>query len=104
VALDAPRAVGPADEAGNFGEVRVLEMLALSQSSPSESASRRELTLRVADALRRMPRPEAEVLLLYHGEGESFTSIGSRMGLSRKVVRRIWARGLKTLKHSIGPG
>jgi RNA polymerase sigma-70 factor (ECF subfamily) len=104
VALDAPHEFGPPNEAGDYGAVRVLDVLAVSQSSPSESASRRELTGRVAAALRQMPQPEAEVLLLYHAEGQTFTSIGSRLGLSRKVVRRIWARGLKTLKHCVGPG
>jgi RNA polymerase sigma-70 factor (ECF subfamily) len=104
LALDAPREIGPADDLGAYTEVRMIEALALSQSSPSENASRRELALRVADALRQLPGPEAEVLLLYHAEGESFTAIGSRLGLSRKVVRRIWARGLKNLKHRVAGG
>ena len=37
-------------------------------------------------------------------DGLSFESIGERMGLSRKSVRGIWARGLKNLKRSLdGP-
>jgi RNA polymerase sigma-70 factor (ECF subfamily) len=104
LALDAPREIGGEDEPGGTFEVRIVDVLALSQSTPSESASRRELVLRVADALRHMPRPDSDVLLLYHAEGESFTAIGSRLGMSRKVVRRIWARGLKTLKHHVDPG
>jgi RNA polymerase sigma-70 factor (ECF subfamily) len=103
LALDAPREIGPMDDPGDYIEVRMADVLAVSQATPSEDASRRELVLRVADALRQMPRPEADVLLLYHAEGESFTAIGSRLGMSRKAVRRIWARGLKTLKHHVDP-
>jgi RNA polymerase sigma-70 factor (ECF subfamily) len=103
LALDAPREIGAVDGPGDFIQVRLADVLAVSQSTPSEDACRRELSLRIADALRQMPRPEAEVLLLYHTEGESFTAIGSRLGMSRKAVRRIWARGLKTLRHHVDP-
>ena len=50
------------------------------------------------------PESEAEVLWLYHAEGLSFEAIGARLGTSRKVVRALWARGLKGLKRTIeGP-
>jgi RNA polymerase sigma-70 factor (ECF subfamily) len=104
LALDAPHEIGAVDEPGDYTEVRMLEVLALSQSSPSEAASRRELVHRVTEVLRQMDRSEAEVLVRYHAEGESFTTIGSRLGVSRKVVRRIWARGLKSLKRGVDPG
>ena len=72
---------------------RLLDMLALSQTSPSEAASRRELIVLLADALADLPEAEAEVLWLYHAEGLSFEAIGDRLGLSRKAIRGIWARG-----------
>ncbi len=79
-------------------------MLSLSQTSPSEAASRRELTVLLADALAGLPELESEVLWLRHAEGLSFEAIGDRMGISRKSVRGIWARGLKSLKRSLdGP-
>ena len=79
-------------------------MLSLSQTSPSEAASRRELTVLLADALAALPESEAEVLWLYHAENLSFESIGDRVGLSRKSIRGIWARGLKSLKRTLdGP-
>jgi RNA polymerase sigma-70 factor (ECF subfamily) len=100
VPLDAPwEPEGRADP--NHPGGRLLDMLALSQTSPSEAASRRELTVLLADALAGLPEPEAEVLWLYHAEGLSFEAIGERMGLSRKSIRGIWARGLKTLKRSL---
>src|SRR4051812_39360032 len=102
--LDAPfEPGGVADSAGGGGG-RLLDMLALSQTSPSEAASRRELTVLLADALAGLPEAEAEVLWLYHAEGLSFEAIGDRMGLSRKSIRGIWARGLKSVKRSLdGP-
>jgi RNA polymerase sigma-70 factor, ECF subfamily len=80
---------------------RLIDMLALSQTSPSEAASRCELTVLLADALAGLPESEAEVLWLYHAEGLSFEAIGERVGLSRKSIRGIWACGLKSLKRSL---
>ena len=100
--LDAPWGLegGGGAEPGQGGG-RLLDMLALSQTSPSEAASRRELTVLLADALAALPEAEAEVLWLYHAENLSFEGIGDRMGVSRKSIRGIWARGLKTLKRSL---
>ena len=80
---------------------RLMDLLALSQTSPSEAASRRELTVLLADALAKLPSDEAEVLWLYHADGLSFESIGERLGVTRKVVRAIWGRGLKNLKRAL---
>jgi DNA-directed RNA polymerase specialized sigma24 family protein len=51
----------------------------------------------LAAALRTLPKPEADVIRHY-SEGRRFETIGQEMGLSRKEVRRIWARGVKRLK------
>jgi RNA polymerase sigma-70 factor, ECF subfamily len=93
----------PAGGDGSQGG-KLLDMLALSQTSPSEAASKRELTVLLADALAALPESESEVLWLYHAEGLSFEGIGDRMGVSRKSIRGIWARGLKSLKRTMdGP-
>ena len=98
--LDAPWEPGaPADS--NPGGGRLLDVLALSQTSPSEAASRRELIVLLADALAGLPGTEAEVLWLYYADGLSFEAIGERMDLSRKSIRGVWARGLKNLKRSL---
>lgn len=102
VPLDAARDL-PGDGDGSQGG-KLLDILALSQTSPSEAASKRELTVLLADALAALPETEAEVLWLYHAEGLSFEGIGDRMGVSRKSIRGIWARGLKSLKRTLdGP-
>ena len=83
---------------------RIVDMLALSQTSPSQAASRREQIVLLADALAALPDAEADVVWLYAAESLSFEAIGERVGLSRKSVRGIWARGLKRLKRSMdGP-
>jgi len=99
VALDAAWDLGGGGEGSQGG--KLLDMLSLSQTSPSEAASRRELTVLLADALAALPEAEAEVLWLYHAENLSFESIGDRMGVSRKSIRGIWARGLKSLKRTL---
>ena len=103
--LDAPRdAASPPRLANDAGGGRLLDVLALSQTSPSEQASRRELIVLLADALADLPENEAEVLWRYHAENQSFETIGAHMGLGRKVVRGLWAKGLKRLKQTLeGP-
>ncbi|WP_435020641.1 sigma-70 family RNA polymerase sigma factor [Tundrisphaera sp. TA3] len=102
VALDAAWDLGGGGDSHAGG--KLLDMLALSQTSPSEDASRRELTVLLADALAALPEAEAEVLWLRHAEGLSFETIGDRVGVSRKSIRGIWARGLKSLKRTLdGP-
>lgn len=101
--LDAVWEVTATSDSG--GGARLLDVLALSQTSPSEAASRRELTVLLADALKGLPELEADVLWLYHAENLSFESVGERLGLSRKVVRGLWARGLRGLKRRfVHPG
>ncbi len=103
IPLDAPWEGKGGENQGNQAG-RLLDMLSLSQTSPSEIASRRELIVLLADALAALPDGEADVLWLYHAENLSFEVIGERMGVSRKSVRGIWARGLKRLKRSLeGP-
>ena len=99
VPLDAAIDHSPADP-GSGGGGKLLDMLALSQTSPSEAASRRELTVLLADAVAGLPEQEAEVLWMYEADGLSFEAIGEQLGLSRKSVRGIYARGLRDLKRT----
>ena len=97
----APESGGgrPGEESG-----RLLDMLALSQTSPSQAVSKREMLGLLADAFAGLPELEADVLWLYYADSLSFEAIGQRLELSRKSVRGIYARGLKHLKRSLeGP-
>jgi RNA polymerase sigma-70 factor, ECF subfamily len=73
-------------------------------ASPSEAASHRELSSILLVALGSLPHTEAEVVWLHHVEGLSFRTIGSRLGLSAKSIRRFCAKGLRSLRREIdGP-
>ena len=102
VPLDA--ALDPGGRAGAEESGRLLDMLALSQTSPSQAVSKREMLGLLADAFAGLPEQEADVLWLYYADSLSFEAIGQRLELSRKSVRGIYARGLKHLKRSLeGP-
>jgi RNA polymerase sigma-70 factor (subfamily 1) len=98
-----PLDVPPPGTDGRAGEAsdRLLDMLALSQTSPSQAASRREQFALLADAFTGLAEQEADVLWLYFTERLTFEAIGRRLDLSRKSARRIYAHGLKHLKRSL---
>ena len=97
--LDGP----PPGNGGQAGEAsdRLLDILALSQTSPSQMVSRREQLALLADAFAGLAEREADVLWLYFAEGLTFEAIGRHLELSRKSARRIYAHGLKHLKRSL---
>jgi RNA polymerase sigma-70 factor (ECF subfamily) len=71
------------------------------QSSPSQQAARRELTVLLADALARLPGPYREVLILRHLEELSFPEVAERMGRTLDSVKNLWARALPRLRRSL---
>jgi RNA polymerase sigma-70 factor (subfamily 1) len=100
------RALDVAADGGRDGEegARLLDVVALSQTSPSQAASRSEQLARLADALAGLAEQEADVLWLSFVQNLSFTAIGERLEMSRKSVSRICASGLKHLRRSLdGP-
>jgi len=102
VSLDHALDFGNAHHAPDGGESRPRDFLSLSQTSPSEAASLREQTRLLTGTLALLPASEAEVLWLHHAEGLSFSTISERLGLSRKRIRVIWARGLRSVRRSMG--
>lgn len=78
------------------------EMLTGGESSPSQRAARRELSVLLADALERLPDHYREVLILRHLEGISFPEIARRMGRSVDSVKNVWTRALVRLRRSLG--
>ena len=73
-------------------------------TSPSIAAARREMAVRLADALSHIDPTEAQVVWLHHVEGMSFEAIGERIGVGRNGVRGIWIRGLTNLRRILPPG
>jgi RNA polymerase sigma-70 factor (ECF subfamily) len=71
------------------------------QSSPSEQASRREQSLALAEALRRLPEEYRELLILRHLEGLSFPEVAQRLGRSVDSVKKQWPRALASLRRQL---
>ena len=72
------------------------------QSSPSQSASRREQAVLLADALEKLPEDYREVIILSHLESLSFSEVALRMGRSVDSVKNLWARALARLRRAVG--
>jgi RNA polymerase sigma-70 factor (ECF subfamily) len=93
-------------EALNESSARLADWLAAEQSSPSQRAEKHEETLRLAEALSRLPEAQREALVLQHWEGWSLAQIGERLGRSPAAVAGLIKRGLKQLRslmHEGGP-
>ena len=72
--------------------------------SPSEQAAGREQSVRLADALERLPEDYREVLILRHLEERTFPEVARRMGRSVEAVKKLWARALAQLRRIMADG
>jgi RNA polymerase sigma-70 factor (ECF subfamily) len=77
---------------------QALERGLAAVASPSQSAERRERSVRLADALERLPEDYREVLRLRHFEGLSFPEVARRLNRSVDSVKNVWARALARLR------
>ena len=75
--------------------------LAQGTSSPSAQACRREESLRLADALARLPGDYREVIVLRHVQNLAFDQVATRMGRSAGATRMLWARALEKLQTEL---
>ncbi len=73
--------------------------LAAPISSPSQQASRREQAVLLADALDKLPPDYREVIVLRHLEQLAFPEVALRMGRSLDSVKKLWVRGLASLRR-----
>lgn len=70
-------------------------------STPSEKAQQRETSVRLADALQRLPPHYREVLVLRHLQQLSFAEVAKRMNRSVDSVDKIWVRALACLRSAM---
>lgn len=89
------------EELGNSSQV-LGKVLALSQTSPSQKAVRREDAVLLADALSRLPEHYREVIVLRHLEARTFPEVAERMGRSVDSVEKLWVRALGQLRQAVG--
>jgi RNA polymerase sigma-70 factor (ECF subfamily) len=73
-------------------------LLPAMNSSPSEAAERREMSIILADALAEMKEEYRQVIVFRNLEELSWPAIGERMGRSQGAVRMLWTRALKELR------
>lgn len=76
--------------------------LVLAQSTPSQSAARRQQAVILADALDQLPKDYREVLILRHLKGLKFPEIARCMKRSEGSVQKLWVRALSQLRRSVG--
>ncbi len=86
------------DEPSEGGEL-LSERIAGDLTSPSQAAAKREMAVKLAEALTQIDPTEAQVVWLHHVEGLGFEAIGQRFGTGRNGARGIWARGLRSLRR-----
>ena len=76
---------------------QMADNLAVSQTSPSERAARRERAVLLADVLASLPPHYQQVILLRDLKELSFPEVARRMGSSADAVRKLWIRALAHL-------
>jgi RNA polymerase sigma-70 factor (ECF subfamily) len=71
-------------------------------SSPSQGAARREQAVLLANALRKLPDDQREVLILHHLQALSMPEVARRLGRTLDSVKNVWLRGLARLRYLTG--
>jgi RNA polymerase sigma-70 factor (ECF subfamily) len=77
---------------------RLALWLAADQSSPSESAQRREQAVRLAGALESLPEAQREALVLHYWQDWTLPQIGRHLGRTPAAVAGLVQRGLQQLR------
>jgi RNA polymerase sigma-70 factor (ECF subfamily) len=77
--------------------------LAADQTSPSQTAQRNEELLRLADALKSLPEPQREVVVLKHLRGWTLQCIAEQLGRTVPAVASLLRRGLEELRRRLAP-
>lgn len=73
-------------------------------TTPSRAAVKHEETLRLADALTKLPDAQREALVLHHWESLSLAQIGEKLSRSTTAVAGLIKRGMKQLRLMLGEG
>lgn len=69
--------------------------------SPSDQAIASEQRALLKQAIARLPRPYAHVIVLRHRDGLPFPEISQRLGRTPQSTRKIWARAILMLRREI---
>jgi len=89
----------PLAEAVDESSLRLEHLLAAEDASPSEQLERQEQSLRVAEALTRLPEREREAIILQRFHGWKLAQIAEHLGCTTGAVAGLHARGLARLRQ-----
>lgn len=81
--------------------IRLEEMIADSNATPSSQMLKQEMMLTVTDLLAAMSCDYREVILLRHLEGLSFPEVAQRMQRSAGATRMLWFRAVDQLRKKL---
>jgi RNA polymerase sigma-70 factor, ECF subfamily len=81
--------------------LRLGNLLAASQTSPSQQAVQHEQEVLLADVLTRLPEDYREVIILRNLEGLSHEEVAERMGRGVGAVRMLWVRALAHVRKEV---
>lgn len=79
--------------------LRLGEMLAARQSTPSARLTREEKALQVAAALESLPKAQREALILQHWHGWTLAQIAGHLHRTPAAVAGLLKRGLRQLRE-----
>ncbi len=74
------------------------QWIAAEQSTPSLCVVRSEQMMQLNDAIRQLPLPQREVVVLHHLQGRSLNETAEMIGRSPSAVAGLLFRGLKSLR------
>jgi len=83
--------------------VRLANLLAADQSSPSQCVAKGEDALRLAAALAQLADSQREALVLQHWHGWSLARIAEYQGRTKAAVAGLIKRGLEGLRKQLSP-
>src|SRR5262249_4582141 len=92
------------EQALDLSSARLLESLALVESTPSQHAARNEELARLAEALPRLPPDQQEAVILHHLQGPKLAEVAAHLGRSLTAVAGLIHRGLQKLRELMCDG
>jgi RNA polymerase sigma-70 factor (ECF subfamily) len=87
------------DEPWADGDEALAARIPLDTCTASQVAVKRELSMKLTEALQQIDRREAEVLWLRYVEGMSLASIGRQIGVGRHGAGGLVSRALRNLRQ-----
>ncbi len=81
--------------------VRLGNLIAADQRTPSQALVHEEQILRLAEAIESLPEAQRDAVILKHCEGFSLDEVGRRLGRTPAGVASLLGRGLKQLRDQM---